>query len=73
MSVIYSDDGVGIEKEIQSRIFEPFFTTNRGEGGSGLGLNIVYNLVTQKLKGTIECKDTGNKGACFELNVPMIN
>lgn len=49
----YSDDGKGIELDDIDLVFEPFFTTNRSEGNAGLGLNIVYNLVTQKLKGGI--------------------
>jgi signal transduction histidine kinase len=48
----YSDDGKGIPTEIQSKIFDPFFTTQCGNGGSGLGLNLVYNIVHQTLKGT---------------------
>lgn len=50
----YSDDGCGISPAAQQRIFEPFYTTARDRGGSGLGLHLVYNLVTQKLKGTIQ-------------------
>ncbi|MEL6556442.1 MAG: PAS domain-containing sensor histidine kinase, partial [Cyanobacteria bacterium J06621_11] len=50
----YSDDGCGITLDVQNRIFEPFYTTARDRGGSGLGLHLVYNLVTQKLEGTIE-------------------
>ncbi|MEO0649038.1 MAG: ATP-binding protein, partial [Cyanobacteria bacterium J06650_10] len=44
----------GITLDVQNRIFEPFYTTARDRGGSGLGLHLVYNLVTQKLEGTIE-------------------
>ncbi|MEL7332090.1 MAG: response regulator, partial [Cyanobacteria bacterium J06560_2] len=47
----YSDDGCGIPAEAQGHIFEPFFTTARDRGGSGLGLHLVYNLITQKLEG----------------------
>ena len=61
----YADDGNGIPPENLSKIFEPFFTTKRGQGGSGLGLHIVYNLVTQKLGGTIHCESQLNCGTRF--------
>ncbi|WP_042149923.1 MULTISPECIES: ATP-binding protein [unclassified Pseudoalteromonas] len=47
------------------KLFELFFTTKRGQGGSGLGLNIVYNLVTQSLKGTITCES--KLGSCAKF------
>ena len=49
----YQDNGVGVEPALLKRIFDPFFTTRRGQGGSGLGLHIVYNRVTQLLGGSI--------------------
>jgi len=61
----YADDGRGIPPEHLSKIFEPFFTTKRGQGGSGLGLHIVYNLVTQKLGGTIRCESQIGNGTRF--------
>ncbi|MEG4943151.1 ATP-binding sensor histidine kinase [Microcoleus sp. F4-D5] len=66
----YSDDGKGIPPENLSKIFEPFFTTKRGQGGSGLGLHIVYNLVTQKLLGEIECKSEVGAGTKFIIKLP---
>ncbi len=51
--------------EIKKKIFDPFFTTKRGHGGSGLGLHFVYNLVSQKLQGTIECKTQMGIGTKF--------
>ncbi|EGK84130.1 GAF sensor signal transduction histidine kinase, partial [Microcoleus vaginatus FGP-2] len=67
----YSDDGQGIPPENLSKIFEPFFTTKRGQGGSGLGLHIVYNLVTQKLLGEIECKSELGVGTKFIIKLPL--
>jgi signal transduction histidine kinase len=66
----YTDDGKGIPKENLSKIFDPFFTTRRGQGGSGLGLHIVYNLVTQKLNATIECESQVGVGTKFIIKLP---
>ena len=67
----YADDGAGIPPENLSKIFEPFFTTKRNQGGSGLGLHIVYNLVTQKLQGTIKCDSQLGVGTKFLIKFPM--
>ena len=67
----YADDGRGIAPEHVSKIFEPFFTTKRSQGGSGLGLHIIYNLVTQKLGGTIRCESEKGVGTRFIINIPM--
>ena len=71
VELAYSDDGRGIAPEYLPRIFDPFFTTKRGVGGSGLGLHIVYNLVTQKLGGTIQVASEPGSGARFTLQLPM--
>ena len=65
--LIYKDDGKGISQENLSRIFDPFFTTNREEGGSGLGMNIIYNLIITKLKGSITCDSKVGEGAKFTV------
>ncbi|MBD2059106.1 histidine kinase [Oculatella sp. FACHB-28] len=65
----YIDDGSGIAPENLGKIFEPFFTTKRGQGGSGLGLHIVYNLVTRKLKGTIQCESLLGIGTKFVIKL----
>ncbi|RKZ52437.1 MAG: hypothetical protein DRR00_08265 [Candidatus Parabeggiatoa sp. nov. 3] len=67
----YSDNGKGIAPEIINKIFDPFFTTNRQNGGSGLGLHIVYNLVTHKLEGTIQCHSVEGEGILFIIQIPM--
>jgi predicted ATPase/signal transduction histidine kinase len=69
--VQYSDDGCGIPEEHLSRIFEPFFTTARHRGGTGLGLHIVYNLVTQKLQGRINVQSEVEKGTLFIVTLPL--
>ncbi|MDP4180954.1 MAG: sensor histidine kinase, partial [Bacillota bacterium] len=61
----FKDDGKGMEKDTLSKIFDPFFTTKRGKGGTGLGLHLVYNIVYQKLGGTIVCSSEPGKGANF--------
>lgn len=66
----YSDDGKGIRNDIQSKIFDPFFTTQRGNGGSGLGLHVVYNLVYQVLNGSLQINSIEGKGTTFIVNFP---
>ncbi|HXD83133.1 MAG TPA: HAMP domain-containing sensor histidine kinase, partial [Rudaea sp.] len=70
VELTYRDDGVGMNDEVRARIFEPFFTTRRGQGGSGLGLHMVYNLVTQLLKGSIRVDSAPGAGAVFEIFLP---
>jgi two-component system, NtrC family, sensor kinase len=67
----YHDDGCGIPPENLGKIFDPFFTTARHRGGTGLGLHIVYNLVIQKLQGTIEVGRNVDKGTCFNVLLPF--
>lgn len=67
----YSDNGRGMAENICAKVFEPFFTTARGQGGCGLGMHIVFNLVTQTLKGTIKCSSSPGKGATFTMSIPL--
>jgi len=67
----YKDDGKGISQENLPKIFEPFFTTNREKGGTGLGLNVVYNIVTNNLNGTIDCKSKLGEGVLFTMRFPI--
>ena len=66
----YRDDGLGMRADVRDRIFEPFFTTKRGQGGSGLGLHIVFNLVTQLLRGSITCESEPGQGTRFVIRFP---
>ncbi|MDE2429019.1 MAG: PAS domain S-box protein, partial [Burkholderiales bacterium] len=67
----FSDDGIGIEDEQLSRIFDPFYTTKLGRGGTGLGLNIVHNIVTKMLGGHLDVKSFYGKGTCFIVDLPQ--
>jgi signal transduction histidine kinase len=71
LELSYSDNGVGVEPGILGRIFEYFFTTRRGQGGSGLGLGIVHNLVTHQLGGQIEATSEPGKGLSFRILIPL--
>lgn len=67
----YSDNGRGIPPEILPRIFDPFVTSKRGQGGSGLGTHIIYNLVVQLLRGRIHCASEPGNGAEFHIRLPI--
>ena len=69
----FCDNGKGMSEEVQKRIFEPFFTTKRGQGGSGLGMFIVYNIVTKYFGGNIECTSSEGNGVSFTIKLPAIN
>jgi len=72
LEIVYQDNGIGMKRQDQARAFEPFFTTKRGQGGTGLGLHIVYNQVTQTLGGTIDCASKPGRGARFTISVPLL-
>jgi signal transduction histidine kinase len=65
------DNGKGISEQNLTKIFDPFFTTKRGSGGTGLGLNIVYNLVTTQLNGTINAESVEGEGTTFKIRFPI--
>lgn len=71
LQIIYRDDGAGMPEPVLNRIFEPFFSMAGQQGGSGLGLSIVYNLVTQRLKGSIVCESQLGHGATFIITLPI--
>jgi ligand-binding sensor domain-containing protein/signal transduction histidine kinase len=71
VQIVFSDNGAGIPPEHLARIFDPFFTTRMGQGGSGLGLNITYNIVTSLLDGAIRVDSPPGGGARFTLDLPL--
>ena len=72
VELTFADDGRGIPADVLPKIFDPFFTTRRGNGGSGLGLHIVYNLVTTTLRGTIQAHSEPGRGTRFTLTFPRV-
>jgi signal transduction histidine kinase/ligand-binding sensor domain-containing protein len=70
LKITYIDDGAGISPKDLPHIFEPFYTSDQRKG-TGLGLNIVYNLVKQKLLGNITCESESEKGVVFTMDIPV--
>jgi signal transduction histidine kinase len=70
IELVYSDNGCGIAPEIQHKVFEPFYTTKLGQGGSGLGLSIVHNLVQAIFKGQLRLNSTPNQGVQLYFTFP---
>ncbi len=70
--IYYEDNGKGISKENIVKMYEPFFTTNRSGGGTGLGMHIVFNLITNALQGTIACHSEIGLGTRFEIDIPLV-
>lgn len=66
-----ADDGRGMPAEHLKKLFDPFFTTKRGSGGSGLGMHIVFNLVTQALQGKITVDSTPGQGTRYDMLIPL--
>ncbi len=70
LELTYADDGKGIVRENLAKIFDPFFTTKRSHGGSGLGMHLIYNIVTKKYSGTIRCDSEPGHGVSFRMTFP---
>jgi two-component system NtrC family sensor kinase len=66
----YADDGAGMDAATLAQLFDPFFTTKRGQGGSGLGAHIVYNLVTGPLGGGVRVVSKPGEGLHYQLRFP---
>jgi signal transduction histidine kinase len=66
------DNGKGIAPDMLDKVFDPFVTTRRGQGGTGLGLNIVFNLIAKQFAGTISVTSVLGEGASFVLRIPRV-
>lgn len=67
----YADNGRGLDKSTLGQHFDAFFTTRRGQGGSGLGTHIMYNLVTQTLGGDIQVFSQPDEGLQYKITIPV--
>jgi signal transduction histidine kinase len=72
VEIIFADNGAGMTPDVQRQAFDPFFTTRRNEGGTGLGLHIVYNLVTQQLGGRMMLDSRLGQGTTFRIIMPRV-
>ncbi len=72
VAIEFVDNGVGMSEDTLRRIFEPFFTTKMGQGGSGLGLSISYNIVTSLFGGELLATSVLGRGSCFTLRIPRV-
>lgn len=70
--IAFEDNGKGIAPDIIKRIFEPFFTTRFGQGGSGLGLSITFNIICNVLGGEIRVTSTLGQGTRFDISIPLV-
>jgi signal transduction histidine kinase len=70
VEVLFSDDGCGMSAEVKRQVFDPFFTTRRDQGSTGLGLHIVYNIVTNRLGGRINLESKPGAGTKIRIIMP---
>ena len=72
VEIVYSDNGVGMTDDVRRHAFDPFFTTRRDKGGTGLGLNIVHNIIINRLGGRIDLTSEVGKGTRFHIVLPRV-
>ena len=72
IELLFSDNGCGMTPEVRRQAFDPFFTTRRDQGGTGLGLHIVYNLVTNRLGGRISMRSEAGNGTHVQILLPQV-
>jgi signal transduction histidine kinase len=69
--VLIADNGRGIDEEVRSKLFDPFFTTKPVGQGTGLGLSISYQIVVDKHRGTLDCREAPTGGTEFLIEIPI--
>jgi signal transduction histidine kinase len=72
VEILFSDNGVGMSMEVRRRAFDPFFTTRRDQGGTGLGLHIVYSIVTTRLGGRLDLDSEPGGGTRVQIILPRV-
>ena len=72
VEIIFTDDGCGMSADVRRQAFDPFFTTRRHQGCTGLGLHIVYSIVTDRLGGRLDLKSEPGRGTRVELELPKV-
>ncbi|MGC2777777.1 MAG: PAS domain S-box protein [Bradyrhizobium sp.] len=72
VEIIFSDNGCGMSLDVRRRAFDPFFTTRRDQGGTGLGLHIVYNIVTNRLGGRLDLDSEPGAGTRIQIILPRV-
>jgi signal transduction histidine kinase len=70
VEIIVADNGVGMSEDVRLRAFDPFFTTRRNHGGTGLGLHVIFNIVTQSLGGHLAMDSAPGRGTTFRIRIP---
>ncbi len=73
IEIVFRDDGIGMSEEVQRKVFDPFFTTKMGNGGTGLGMNIVYNIVTGVMGGRIAIESAPGEGTKVRVILPGVS
>ncbi|MBD2456490.1 PAS domain S-box protein [Nostoc sp. FACHB-87] len=71
IAIKIADNGLGIPEDIQKRIFDPFFTTKPIGKGTGMGMSISYQIITENHHGTLECISSPGKGTEFIIMIPL--
>jgi PAS domain S-box-containing protein len=72
VEILFSDNGCGMSPDVRRKAFDPFFTTRRDQGGTGLGLHIVYNIVTNRLGGRLDLDSGSGEGTRIHIILPRI-